>query len=71
MALSGQHTVIGIPKIGVAHGALAIHSRQGLPQRLRCLLTVVSQSKAHHLAGISVHREPHPLLLLLAPYKGP
>jgi hypothetical protein len=71
VALGRQHGCIRGPKIGVAHGALAIEGRERLPQSCCTAAVTRTNETTNNQTRFNIKGKPHPLLVLLFPDKRP
>ena len=60
MTFGRQDAGIGFEKIGIAHGLLAVHRRQGVPQLLSRGFVARADGTADHQACVDVDGPPQP-----------
>ena len=71
MALGGQDCGVGLLKVGIGHGTLAIECQERLPQLPSSRRIALAERNTNDFACVTVDREPEPALVLFAPDEGP
>src|SRR5262245_37823238 len=63
MPLGTKNGGISLPKISVAHGTLAVDTRQGIPQTLCPRFIPWSDKTANYQARFDIQSQPYPLFI--------